>query len=199
MKVGKSRLTYLNFSNIYQAADPEFAIAGFAALMAEVNSQVLEQDGRRIVLFLEEVPFFIKHCFELIKFTAANFRKFGHAVICVSQLLEHLIVNDDWGIIENSPQRFLFAVDGDTTRFKEILGLTDEQIERINSLQSIQGIKSEVALQTEEGVRRLTIEMSKREYWERTSSKLDRERLQSLMGAVEGLTLNQAIQVLSGK
>ncbi|WP_413578588.1 VirB4 family type IV secretion system protein [Bdellovibrio sp. HCB290] len=194
-----ARLRYFNFQNIFAAGDPEFAIAGFAALMAEVNTQVLASDGRCIVLFLEEVPFFIKHCFDLIKFTTANFRKYGHAVITVSQLLTDLIVNDDRGIIENSPQRFLFAVDGSTEHFKEVLGLTDEQVERVDSLQSVQGVRSEVALQTEEGVRKLMLELSRREYWERTSSKLDKEELEELRRFLPNLTLDQAIHVLTLK
>ncbi|QDK37916.1 hypothetical protein [Bdellovibrio sp. NC01] len=182
------RLKYYNFSKIFQAADPEFAVAGFAALMAEVNSQVLANDGRRLVLVLDEVPFFIKQCFDLIKFTAANFRKYGHAVIPISQLMDHLIVEGDMGLVENISQRFLFGATAHV----------EEQYQPIlNGLQSIPGQYSEVALQTEEGMRKHVIKLSREEYWERTSSKTDKEKMRKMMEAVPGLTTQQAIKILS--
>lgn len=188
-----ARLQYFNFKNIFQAADPEFAVAGFAALMAEMNAQVLANDGRRLVLILDEIPFFIKHCFELIKFTTANFRKYGHAVIPISQLMDHLIVEEDLGIVENIFQRFLFGDEG-----AAVIGATSEEhLALLTGLQSIPGQYSEAALQTEAGMRKLVIKLSREEYWERTSSKTDKQRMMALMSAVPGLSLRQAITCLS--
>ncbi|MDG0816481.1 TraG/VirB4 family ATPase [Bdellovibrio svalbardensis] len=192
-----ARLRYFNFSQVFQASDPEFAVAGFAALLAELNSQVLIQDERRIVLMLDEVPFFIKYCFELIKFTAANMRKYGHAVVCISQLLGDLIVNGDRGIIENSPQRFLFAVDGDTKEFQEATGLQEHHMDVVNGLQSIPGVKSEVFFKTDAGGVKLVSKITRQEYWEKTSSKTDKEKMAQLLRAVPGLTMREAIYCLS--
>ncbi len=195
------RLRYYNFKSIFQAADPEFAVAGFAAVLTDFKTQTLVDDSRRFALVLEEVPFFVKSCFELIKFVCANDRKLGHAVIPISQRLSDLIVNNDLGIIQNSPQRFLFNADAEsleeTSAFKRSLGLSDQQMKDLDELMSVPGKFSEVALQTEEGVRKLTIKLSEEEYWERTSSKTDKEKMRRLMEFVPGLTTREAIAVLS--
>lgn len=191
------RLFYYNFSQIFQASEPEFAQAGLAAVLAQFNMETLRADGKRIVLICDETPFFIKNCFEFFKFSTANVRKFGHAVILVTQLSSDLVVNGDAGIIENSPQRFLFSVDGDEGEYQSRFNLKPFQVEVIKGLRSVPGESSEVFLQTATSGRKLQIKVTKKEYWELTSSRGDNEKLQKLRDAVPGLSLTEAIKCLS--
>ena len=191
------RLRYYNFSRVFQASDPEFAQAGLAAVLAQFNMETLKADGKRIVLVCDETPFFIKNCFEFFKFSTANVRKFGHAVVLITQLSSDLIVNGDTGIIENSPQRFLFSIDGDENEYQARLNLKKEQIEVIKKLRSTAGDFSEVFLQTAEAGRKLQIKITKEEYWELTSNSQDQDKLIKLRNAVPELSLKEAIQCLS--
>lgn len=191
------RLRYYNFSQVFQASDPEFAQAGLAAVLAQFNFESLMNKDQRIVLICDETPFFIKSCFDFFKFSTANVRKFGHAVILITQLSTDLIVNGDTGIIENSPQRFLFSVDGDAEDYKRRFNLTTSQMNTIRILKSIPKEFSEVLLQTSELGRKLIIKITKREYWTLTSSKQDRETLEKLRNFIPQLSLTEAITCLS--
>lgn len=192
-----TRLRYFNFSQVFQASDPEFAQAGLAAVLAQFNLETLINKNRRIVLICDETPFFIKSCFDFFKFSTANVRKFGHAVILITQLSTDLIVNGDTGIIENSPQRFLFSVDGDLTAYQNRFSLTADQILSVKSLKSIPKEFSEVFLQTGEIGRKLLVTITSKEYWTLTSSKQDREKLEKLRTYIPSLSLSEAIQCLS--
>lgn len=192
-----NRLRYYNFSQVFQASDPEFAQAGMAAVLAQFNIETLKNNEKRIVLICDETPFFIKACFEFFKFSTANVRKFGHAVVLITQLSTDLIVNGDSGILENSPQRFLFSTDGPISDYQARLGLSDLQAATIKALRAIPEAYSEVFLQTGESGRKLRIEITKQEYWELTSSMKDRMKLQALRAAVPSLTLKEAISCLS--
>jgi len=191
------RLRYFNFSQVFQASDPEFAQAGLAAVLAQFNMETLRNDGKRIVLICDETPFFIKNCFEFFKFSTANVRKFGHAVILITQLSSDLVVNGDTGIIENSPQRFLFSVDGSESEYQARFNLKNHQVDTIRKLRSRPGELSEVFLQTAETGRKLQIKITKEEYWELTSNRSDQEKLNKLRAAVPELTLKEAIRCLS--
>ena len=192
-----SRLRYYNFSQVFQASDPEFAQAGLAAVLAQFNVETLINKDKRIVLICDETPFFIKSCFDFFKFSTANVRKFGHAVILTTQLSSDLIVNGDTGIIENSPQRFLFSVDGDLTEYQNRFNLTNTQLGSIRSLKAIPKEFSEVFLQTSDIGRKLLIKITQKEYWSLTSSKQDREKLEKLRAYIPNLSLMEAIKCLS--
>lgn len=191
------RLRYYNFSQVFQASDPEFAQAGLAAVLAQFNVETLINKNKRIVLICDETPFFIKSCFDFFKFSTANVRKFGHAVILITQLSSDLIVNGDTGIIENSPQRFLFSVDGDLNDYQNRFNLTNAQLGSIRALKAIPKEFSEVFLQTSEIGRKLLIKITKKEYWTLTSSKQDREKLEQLRSYIPNLSLMEAIKCLS--
>lgn len=192
-----TRLRYYNFSQVFQASDPEFAQAGLAAVLAQFNLETLIHRNKRIVLICDETPFFIKSCFDFFKFSTANVRKFGHAVILITQLSTDLIVNGDTGIIENSPQRFLFSVDGNLQDYASRFNLTINQVGLIRSLKAIPKEFSEVFLQTSDIGRKLLIKITQKEYWTLTSSKQDREKLENLRSSVPNLSLMEAITCLS--
>lgn len=193
----KAQLRYYNFSQVFQASDPEFSQAGLAAVLAQFNIETLCQDGRRIVLICDETPFFIKSCFEFFKFSTANVRKYGHAVILITQISSDLVVGGDTGILENSPQRFLFSQDGSASEFQNRLRLSNEHMETLKDLKSIPGKFSEVFLQTAESGKKLKIKITTKEYWELTSTKPDQVKLEKLRKAVPELSLKEAIQCLS--
>jgi len=193
----ENRLRYYNFSQIFQASDPEFAQAGLAAVLAQFNYEALVNSNKRIVLICDETPFFIKSCFDFFKFSTANVRKYGHAVVLVSQLSSDLVINGDSGIIENSPQRFLFSVDGNSNQFQELFNLSADKTSQIKNLKAIPGKYSEVLFQSTDTSRALRIEVTPEEYWTLTSSKADQEKLQNLQNAVPNLNLREAIKCLS--
>lgn len=193
----ESRLRYYNFSQIFQASDPEFAQAGLAAVLAQFNFEALININSRIILICDETPFFIKSCFEFFKFSTANVRKYGHAVVLVAQLSTDLIVDGDTGLIENSPQRFLFSVDGNSSQFQDRFNLSEEKIAQIKSLRAVPEKYSEVLFQSGDTSRVLKIEVTREEYWALTSSKQDQDKLNHLLLAVPNLTLKEAIKCLS--
>lgn len=196
-KKENSRLRYYNFAQIFQAADPEFAQAGIASVLAQFNIEMLRSNGQRLVLVCDETPFFIKSCFDFFKFSTANVRKYGHAVVLISQLSTDFIVGGDTGIIENSPQRFLFSIDGEEHQFKERFSLNDNSVKEIKSLRSIVGSFSEVLMQAGEVTRKLTVKVTPEEYWRLTTSRMDKEKLIDLMKAVPGLSLREAVACLA--
>ncbi len=63
-KLHESRLHYFNFSEVFQAADPEFAQAAMAAVLATFNLEMRLYPEKRLVLVCDETPFFIERCFE---------------------------------------------------------------------------------------------------------------------------------------
>lgn len=192
-----SQLRYYNLSQVFNAADADFAQAAIAAILAQFNMEVLRSNGKRIVLICDEVPFFIKNNFEFFKFSTANVRKYGHAVVLISQLSTDLIVNGDMGIIENSPQRFLFSVDGDEISFMDRFYLTKDQLNQIKNLRSIQGAESQVLLQSKNSAQKLRVKVTREEYWRLTTSRVDKDKLITLLGAVPGLSLREAIRCLA--
>ena len=190
-------LRYYNFSKIFQASDPEFAEAGVAAVLSDFNERTLSENNKRIVLICDETPFFIKSCFDFFKFTTANVRKFGHAVILISQLSDDLIVNGDLGIIENSPQSYRLNPDIPEKMFLELLSLSTNQMCAIEGLSTIPNKFSECFLQTGTTGRVLKIRVTPLEYWALTSSSQENQKLQKVMNAVPELSLSEAIKCLS--
>ncbi len=193
-----TQLNYFNLQEIFNAADPDFSRAAIAAILCFFNTEVLKDHGKRIVLICDEVPFFIKTNFEFFKFTTANVRKFGHATVLSAQLSSDFVVRGDTGIIENSPQRFLFTVDGEEEVYRQRFGLSPEHIRIIQELQAVPGRFSEVVgVECGGKVRRLKIQVTPEEYWRLTTSRADKDKLLALMGAVPGLSLQEAINCLS--
>lgn len=192
-----SRLNYYNFSQIFEAADEDFAQAGFAAVLLQFNLDCLRNKNTKMVFICDETPFFIKSCFDIFKLTTANVRKFGHALVLISQLSSHLIVNGDTGIIENSPQRFLFSVDGNELEYRNRFNLSTEKVESIKNLKSRPGEFSECLFNSPLGSKKLVVKITKEEYWQTTSTKEDNEKLNALLINVPGLKLNEAIKCLS--
>lgn len=192
-EVLSSRLRYYNFSKIFQASDPEFAIAGVAAVLAQYNMELLKEDGKKLVLICDEIPFFIKHCFDFFKFSTANLRKIGNAVILTGQISSDFVVDGDTGIIDNSRQRFLFSLDGDEEAYKKLLQLKNEDLKEIRTLRTVSGEYSQCFFKSDGATHKVEVRITPQEYWELTTSKADQEKIAQLMTVVEGLSLREAI------
>ncbi len=203
----KSRYTYYNFERLQNAANEDFSQAVMAAVIAEVNLEVLvagdakRGNANRVVFFADETPFFIQKNGRFFKLTTANFRKFGHGTILIAQTTKdfELTKSDgstDYGILINSPIRFFYQVDDTPEVFRDRFGLTDLQIQSIQNLGKTEAYR-EVFLQDELGGRVLRVQVTPEEYWQVTSSRNDNERIQALLRAVPNLKLKEAIQCLS--
>ncbi|MGK5087911.1 hypothetical protein WDW86_10165 [Bdellovibrionota bacterium FG-2] len=202
-----SRYIYFNFERLQNAANEDFAQAVMAAVIAATNLEVLRAgDARRgaknrVVFFADETPFFIQRNGRFFKLTTANFRKFGHATILIAQTTRDFeLVKEggetDYGILLNSPIRFLYQVDDDAAVFAERLALTPRQIAEIQALGRSDEFR-EVFLQDELGGRVLRVAVTPEEYWRVTSSRSDNEKIEALLTAVPGLRLQEAIRCLS--
>ena len=203
----KSRYTYYNFERLQNAANEDFSQAVMAAVIAEVNLEVLvagdakRGNANRVVFFADETPFFIQKNGRFFKLTTANFRKFGHGTVLIAQTTKdfELTKSDgttDYGILINSPIRFFYQVDDTPEVFRDRFGLTDLQIQSIQNLGKTEAYR-EVFLQDELGGRVLRVQVTPEEYWQVTSSRNDNEKIQALLRAVPGLKLKEAIQCLS--
>ena len=191
------RLRYFNFSSIFDAADPEFAQAGMAAVLADFNNEMRLRPERRLVLICDETPFFIKKCFEFFKFTAANGRKFGNSLIPVVQQSKHLIVEDDSSLIDNAHHKFLMSWDGDEGEFEERFQLSPEQMLNIETLRTVPGEYSEFFYKFGERGYPVRLRLTPEEYWRITTTKSEKDKIEALMKNVPGLHLQEALKVLA--
>lgn len=194
-----SALTYFNFSKISQALDPDYAQGGLAAVMAQFNLEMLKkaEHKKRIVFIADETPFFIKKCFSFFNLSIANVRKEGHGFITVAQKSSHVVIDGDTGILDNSPNKIFFSLDGDEESFKSRTQLSSEAVTSIQSLQRRQGEFSEAFLKDQRGERVIKIRLSRDEYWSYTSKDEDKRKLQELAAACPGLSLKEIIRCLS--
>lgn len=193
------RLRYFNFQEIFQAADPDFAQAVMASVLALFNLELRRYPNSRLVLVCDETPFFVERCFDFFKLSTANVRKFGAAVILVAQLSKHLVVRGDTGLIENTHHRFLFSADGSLSDFQERMRLSDKQMALLSGLEFQSRRFSELIYQMGSFVRVLRLRMSAEEYWRVSSTQGDRVKIELLKKAVPTLTTEEAIRCLSIK
>jgi len=193
-----TRLRYFNFSEVFQASDPEFSQAVMAAVLAVFNLEMKLNPERRLVLVCDETPFFINRCFEFFKFSTANVRKFGASVVLTVQLSKHLVVGDDTAVIENSNHRFLFSHDGDDESFKSRFQLSDRVMARLKEItgQKPQGFSLSL-YQSGGQAKTVKLTLSKEEYWRLTSTQSDRLKFDALRAAVPNLSVEEAIRCLS--
>ncbi|HND85893.1 MAG TPA: hypothetical protein PLU50_08810, partial [Pseudobdellovibrionaceae bacterium] len=193
-----SRLKYFNFSKVSQAMDGDFSQGGLAAVMAAFNFDMLfNRQGQRFVFIADEVPVFVQRCFSFFDLSISNIRKQGDGFVTIAQRSSHLVVNGNTSILDGSPSKFLFTVDGDESLFAKRVGLDESDVVRIKSLNRVQGKFSEVFHVDPIGKRKYKIILSAEEYWSYTSKKEEKEKIQNLLEAVPGLSLSEAVRCLS--
>lgn len=190
-------LRYFNFSSIFDAADPEFAQAGMAAVLAEFNSEMRRSPEKRLVLICDETPFFIQKCFEFFKFTSSNVRKFGASIIPVVQQSKHLVIGGDTTLIDNAHHRFLMSVDGDYEDFENRFHISTNDVMQIELLRTKPKEYSEFFYKFGDKGFAVRLRLTAEEYWRITTTKTEKDKIDSLMRAVPNLQLPEALKVLA--
>lgn len=194
-----SKLLYFNFAKISQALDPDYAQGGLAAVMAQFNLEMLKtsEHRKRLVFIADETPFFIKKCFSFFNLSIANVRKEGHGFITVAQKSAHVVIDGDTGILDNSPNKIFFSIDGDDESFMARTQLNLDGVEKIKSLKRQQGEFSEALFKDCHGERVVKVRLSAEEYWSYTSKDEDRRKYQELRKACPSLRLEEIVRCLS--
>lgn len=192
-------LTYFNFSKISQALDPDYAQGGLAAVMSQFNLEMLKKSEhqKKIVFIADETPFFIKKCFSFFNLSIANVRKEGHGFITIAQKSAHVVVEQDTGILDNSPNRIYFSADGDDETFIARNQLSQHSIDKIKALKRQQGEFSECLLKDNQGEKVLRIRLNQEEYWAYTSKDEDRRKYNELKTACPSLKIQEIVRCLS--
>ncbi|MCH2534718.1 MAG: hypothetical protein MK008_09785 [Bdellovibrionales bacterium] len=193
----ENRLQYFNFKQISEASNNEYTQGGFAAIMAEFNIQAYASTNKRIVFIADETPFFIKKCFNFFKLSTANVRKLGHSIVTIVQKSNDLIINNDTGIIENSPNHFLFSVDGNKKDYKYRFNLSDTEIDRILSFNNKGTNTRQCLVSSNFGKFVGSIYLSPYEYLKYSSSKQDINKIIKAIEFIPNLTEEEAIKCLS--
>lgn len=196
------QLRYFNFASIFDAADPEFAQAGMAAVLTEFNAEMRRFPEKRLVLICDETPFFIQRCFEFLKFTSANGRKFGNSLVLVVQQSQHLIGESETGLrdttlIDNAHHKFLMSLDGDLDDYQDRFHLSTDETAEIESLRTIPREHSEFFYKFGEKGHPVRLKLTPEEYWRITTTKAEKEKIDSLMKAVPNLQLPEALRALA--
>lgn len=196
-KPSENRLKYFNFSKISQALDGDFAQGGLASVMVAFNFDMLfNRQGRRFVFMADEVPVFVKRCFSFFDLSISNIRKYGDGFITIGQKTEHFIVEGK-SLLDASPSKFIFTVDAKDDVFADRTGIELTDVQTIKNLNRVQGKYSEVFHIDNLGKRTYRIVLSPHEYWSYTSKKEDKDKIYSLLNAVPGLTIEEAMKCLS--
>lgn len=195
----EAQLTYYNFSKISQALDPDYAQGGLAAVMARFNLEMLKkaQHKKRIVFIADETPFFIRKCFSFFNLSIANVRKEGHGFITIAQKSSHVVVDGDTGILDNSPNKIFFSLDGDEQSFMGRTQLDPEAVDKIRGLQRKQGHYSEALLKDQYGERIIRVRLSPQEYWSYTSKDEDKRKIEQIKSACPDLKIEEVIKCLA--
>jgi type IV secretory pathway VirB4 component len=203
------RYLYYNFSNLVGATNQDYASCVMASVIAAVNLKMLriskeKETGqiRRLVFFCDETKFFLHKNRKFFQLTVANFRKYGHSVILVSQSLDDFRFEDrnstDDSLLLNCPVRVYFPSLASESTLKEVCGLTSEDSEwiRSNEMRAQSGART-LLLQDDLGVRRIQVILTKSEYWSTTSTLQDVALLQDLKSKLPWLTETQAIEIMT--
>lgn len=191
----KHRLRYYNFSQIFQAQDPDFGQGGLAAVMAQFNLELMKSRGK-LVFIADETPFFIERCFSFFKFSTANVRKFGGSFITIAQKSSDVVINGDMGILENSASKFIYSIDGEKEAFANRMKIDLATLTKIENLKAVKGQYSDVLFVDQFGSRVLRVQMTEEEYWRVTSTADDTEKLRKLREAIPNLTMEEGIRCL---
>lgn len=203
------RYFYYNFSSIQGAAQQGFSEGVMAAVIAEINLEMLKAGnrnlnphGKRIVLFCDETKFFIEKNREFFLLTTANFRKFGHGVVLISQNVANFQIvkedgSHDQGIFLNSPIRFFFKAETSQEYLKNTFQIESELIQSLYEPNRSSMNYRQAIMQDETGTRMVRIYLTPEEYWRITTSSDDMNKLYALRRAIPQLTMEEAIRCLS--
>jgi type IV secretory pathway VirB4 component len=202
-----NRYNYYNFENIQGAANPDYAMGVMAAVIAQVNLEMLrisrnKTSNQRFVFFCDETKFFIERNSEFFLLTTANFRKFGHAVILMAQNVRDFDIQRsegdlDHGIILNSPSRIFFETHLPEDYLRSEFQLGNEEIDTILKNPYRGNDYRKAVLQDDIGTRVIRLYLTPQELWRVTSKREHTLKYEKLRQAVPELTADEAIYALA--
>ncbi len=202
----RHRYRYFNFENIQAAAHRDYAEGVMAAVIADVNLEMLRlshrSNGERLVLFCDETKFFLERFAPFFLLTAGNFRKFGHGLILLLQNIRDAEVglpdgSVDRGLILNSPIRFFLQADTEADYLRDQFRFDESHLDAVVRHPYRGKEYREAVLQDDTGTRLVRLYLTDDEYWRMTSTKEDVEKFQALRESVPKLTVEEAIRCLA--
>ena len=187
-QANNNRYKYYDFKSVSQAQDPDLVRGAVVAVMTEYNSEVYLSGrvGPKIFLICDETKFFFKECSPFFHLTAANARKYGHALILINQESSSFYTRGVDGVYSdglyvNSSHHFLFTTDGDENLYRQRhKGINDDEWNMIKSLEKKPPLFSEVFHKDDTGSRVYRLIPTGAEYWRWTSEKDDWDRIVKL-------------------
>lgn len=201
-----NRYRYYNFESLQSASSPEFAEGVMAAVIAATNLEMIEmaknRPDARLVLVCDETKFFIERNAAFFLLTTANFRKFGHGVILITQKVQNFDLptangKTNSGILLNSPIRFLFEQDVEEPYLQSTFHLEESHLFAITRHPYRGKEFRQCVLQDDTGTRIVRLYLSPSEYWTVTSTKEDNDKIRALKELIPTLNLREVIQCIS--
>jgi len=202
-RISRTRLSYYNLSEIFEARDEDLSRAIISAVLTEFNLKLLSKGlNERLILIFDETPFFIKSSFDFFKFTAANVRKFGGSLILSAQVSSDFVVmgdkgTEDRGVVDNSYQRVLFSVDGKREEFQSLFQLPSEALFAVEGLETKKGEYSEFYYQYGNSGFVGRLRLHPEELLRVSTSPEDQEKVRLIKEHIPMLSLEEAIQCLA--
>ena len=201
------RYTYYNFENIHGAANKDYSTGLMAAVIAFVNLEMIRLSneesrlsGKRLVFFCDETKFFIDRNAPFFLLTTANFRKFGHSVILTGQNIENFFLKtdggEDRGLILNCPIRIFFENQSREEFLRAEFGFSSRECNAVGRNAYRGRDFRQFVVQDDLGTRIARLFLTRREYWEMTSSRNEVDQLDELKRALPWLNENQRLTIM---
>ena len=179
IKEENPKLKYYNFKNFSSAQNPALIRGIVSAVMSDFLKTVLKaRTGERFLFISDEVPFLLKHCFEVYASLAKNLRKMGGGLFLIAQSTNDLTKDGkDLSLIEQASHKVLFSLEGKKEEFKKILSLNSSDIEKLKSLRTVKGEFSQFLIKSENVSKTGLLILSEDEYYKSTTFDEDLKKI----------------------
>ena len=202
-----NRFRYFNFQNIQGAGNRDYSSGVMAAVIASVNLEMIRltkpaarQAGKRLVFMCDETKFFIDRNAAFFLLTTANFRKFGHSTVLISQNIEDFILQTDAGenrgLLLNSPTRIIFEGQLKEEFLRRELSFDDRAIDTLITNPYRGNDYRQFILQDDIGTRVARLFLTPHEYWAMSSKREDVDKIETLRGAAPWLKEEALIDIM---
>ena len=188
-KKENKRLKYYNFKHLSSANNPVLIRGIVSSIMADFLNFVLTSNSDRRFLFIaDEVPFFLKHSFDVYSLMAKNLRKLGGGLFLIAQTLDDLSLGGkDYSLIDQASNKILFSLEGQKDHFKKILDLSTNDIEKLKELKTIKGEFSQALIKTDNYNKIANLILSKKEYFQATTFDEDLKKIDEIKKLISWL------------
>ena len=181
-EINSSKITYFNFAGITQASNSDVSTAVLASVMAKFSFDLKnKQIGEKLFFIADETPFFVKSCFESFRLLQKNVRSLNGCLFLIAQDSTDLVVNGDQSLLNNAATFVLFSIDGNKKDFQARLRLTDDEIEKLLSIQQGGGQSFSAFLLKDPIKSRICyLHLTHDEYWTSTTNPADKSLIEKL-------------------